>query len=298
MILIFLLTLTPFSADKIDILRENGESTIHLIGNVIIEDENTKITCFEAKLKETKDLVVLIRDVKIEDKNGEINANAAVYLFKEKKGYLSGDVVLLTGDKIISADSLHYDGMNEFVEMFSNVKIEDPKNNLVAYSEKGWYDLKKDHGYLVDNPHLEIFRENSEPFKISAKEFELIAPNNILYGFDSVIAVIDSITIYSDTFAYNLKTESGNLVRPIIVDRENELKGESGNFQLNNRNIESFTVENGWSRYYSNEGTKNIVSGSKISIIFTEGKASKILADGQPKGTLYLKGEEEEDVSD
>jgi hypothetical protein len=87
-------------------------------------------------------------------------------------------------------------------------------------------------------------------------------------------------------------------VRPIIVDRENELKGESGNFQLNNRNIESFTVENGWSRYYSNEGTKNIVSGSKISIIFTEGKASKILADGQPKGTLYLKGEEEEDVSD
>jgi lipopolysaccharide assembly outer membrane protein LptD (OstA) len=292
MIFIFLLAFTPFVADKVEIIRENGESTVHLLGNVIIEDEQTKITCTEARLNDTKGVVVLYSDVMIVDENGEIHANAATYYFREKKGYLSGDVVLLTKDETIRADSLHYDGVRGFVEMYSNVQIDEPKNNLVAYGQKGWYDLHKEQGYLVEAPHMEIFRENQPPLTISAREFDLIVPDNTLYGFDSVIAIIDSITIYSDTFEYNLKTEHGNLVRPTIVDRENELTGESGQFQLKNKNIESFSVEQGWSQYSTDEGSKNIVSGSKISIIFTEGKATKIFVEGKPQGNLYLKQEE------
>ena len=294
MLLIFLLAVTPFLADKVEIIKENGESIIHLAGNVAIEDENTKITCFEAKLNETKGLVVLIRNVKIEDKNGEINANFAIYHFREQKWYLNGDVLLLTENETISSDSLYYDGMNEFVEMYSNVKIEDPKNNLVAHSQRGWYDLKKDQGHLVENPELEIFRENKEPLKISAKEFQLITVNSTLHGFDSVVAIIDSITIFCDTFSYNLQTENGNLIKPIIIEKENELRGESGEFKLKNKNIESFSVEKGWSRYYTNEGSKNVIEGQKITIIFKDGKASKILVDGQPKGILSLKKEAEE----
>jgi lipopolysaccharide assembly outer membrane protein LptD (OstA) len=86
MIFIFLLAFTPFVADKVEIIRENGESTVHLLGNVIIEDEQTKITCTEARLNDTKGVVVLYFDVMIVDENGEIHANAATYYFREKKG--------------------------------------------------------------------------------------------------------------------------------------------------------------------------------------------------------------------
>ena len=85
MLLIFLLCLTPFSADKVEIIRENGKSIVHLLGNVVIEDENTRITCSEASLNQTENYVVLIQDVKIVDENGEIKSNFAVYYFKEKK---------------------------------------------------------------------------------------------------------------------------------------------------------------------------------------------------------------------
>jgi len=299
MVLVFLLALTPFVADRVEIIRENAESTVHLLGNVVIEDKQTIITCAEARLNDTKGVVMLYDDVKIVDENGEIHANAATYYFREKRGYLSGNVVLLTRDETIRADSLHYDGVNGFVEMFSNVQIDEPKNNLVAYGQKGWYDLHKEQGYLAEDPRMEIFRENRSPLTISAREFELIVPDNTLYGFDSVIAIIDSVTIYSDTFEYNLKTECGNLVKPVIADRENELAGESGRFQLKNKNIESFSVKQGWSRYFTDEGSKNVVSGSQISIIFTEGKASKIFVEGRPQGSLYLKQEgTEEDVED
>jgi lipopolysaccharide assembly outer membrane protein LptD (OstA) len=297
MIFFFLFALTPFVADKVEIIRENGESTVHLLGNVIIEDEQTRITCAEAMLNDTKGVVILYSDVIIVDENSEIHANAATYYFREKRGYLGGDVELLTKDETIRADSLHYDGIHGFVEMFSNIQIDEPKNNLVAYGQKGWYDLHKEQGYLTEDPRMEIFRDNQPPFTISAQEFELIVPDNTLYGYDSVIAFIDSITIYSDTFEYNLKTERGNLVRPIIVDRENELTGESGQFQLKNKNIESFSVEQGWSTYSTDEGSKNVVSGLKISIIFTEGKATKIFVEGRPQGSLYLKPEgTDEDV--
>lgn len=294
MLLIFLLSLTPFSANKVEIIKENGESIVHLIGDVVIEDENTRITCAEASLNETKNYVILADDVKIADKNGEIKSDFAVYYFKDRIGYLKSNVSLLTGDEIISSDSLYYNGMEELVQMFNNVKIEEKKNNLMAYGESGWYDLKKDEGYLVDNPKLEIIRENKEPIKFSAREFQLIINSSEFYGFDSVVAIIDSIIVHCDTFQYNLETENGNMVKPTMLEKNNELKGETGHFIMRNKNIEIFSVQKGRSEYYTEEGSKNIVEGKKISIIFQDGKASKIVVEGEPMGDLILKRKEED----
>lgn len=294
MFLVFLLCLTPFSADKVEIIRENGESIVHLLGNVVIEDENTRITCSEASLNQTENYVILVHDVKIVDKNGEIKSNFAVYYFKEKKGYLKDSVSLITADQIISSDSLYYRGFEELVEMFDNVKIEDEKNNLIAYGDRGWYDLKKDEGYLVGAPRLEIIRENKEPTDVRAREFQLINNSNTFYGFDSVVAIIDSITIYCDTFSYNLKTENGTMTKPVILEKNNELKGETGQFKMKNRNIESFNVQRGTSKYYTEEGSKNVVEGDSISIIFQDSKASRIIVEGEPRGVLSLKRKAED----
>ncbi len=294
MFLIFLLCVTPFSADKVDIIREGNESIVHLLGNVVIEDEKAKITCVEARLNEKKNYVVLVQDVKIIDKNGQVSADFALYYFKDKKGYLKGNVSLLKADQIISSDSLYYSGTEELVEMFDNVKIEDEENNLRAYSARGWYDLHDDEGYLVDDPLLEIIREDREPMKIRAQRFQLNNNINTFYGFDSVIAIIDSITVHCDTFSYDLKTERGTMIRPLIVESKNELKGETGQFEMENKDIESLSVQNGWSKYYTKEGSKNIVEGEKISVIFQDGKASRIIVDGKPKGVLRLKRKEED----
>jgi len=297
MFLLVLLCLTPFSADKVEIIKENGESVVYLVGNVVIEDEHTKITCTEARLNEAKNYVILVHDVKIIDKNGEINADYARYHFKDKKGYLKGNVLLLRADEIISADSLYYCGTEDLIEMFHNVQVEDKKNDLLAKGTHGWYDLKEDEGHLVDNSTLEIFREDKDPIKVSAREFQLKTNSNEFYGFDSVIVIIDSITVYCDTFLYNLKTESGFMVKPVILEKNNELKGKTGQFRMKDKNIKSFSVTEGSSTYYTKEGSKNVIEGSEIRIIFSEGKASKIEVHGQPKGVLSLK-RTVEDVND
>lgn len=267
---------------------------IHLLGNVKIEDMNLKIACREASLHEAENYVVLIDDVSIIDENGEIKAEFAVYYFDEKKGYLRDSVVLLTGSEIIRADSLYYNGVEGLVQMFGNVMIEDKKNNLMAYSEQGWYNLSEDQGYLVEGPRLEIVRENKEPMKVKAREFKLLADSNKFFGFDSVTAVVDSITVYCDTFSFDLKEDHGTMVNPVILEKNNELRGETGTFKMKDKEIESFSVHRGWSKYYTDEGSKNTVEGEEINIVFRDGKAIKIMVDGEPSGTLRLKGKEED----
>jgi lipopolysaccharide assembly outer membrane protein LptD (OstA) len=289
MLLIILLCVTPFTADRVEIINEQGVSIVHLLGNVTIEDEDIKITCSEASLHESEDYVVLVDDISIVDKSGEIKADFAVYHFNDKKGYLKDSVALLTGNEIITADSLFYDGVEELVQMFKDVTIEDKKNNLTAHGEEGWYNLRDDEGYLSKSPRLEIARENKDPMKVNAHEFRLLTNSNQFFGYDSVVAIIDSITVFCDTFLYNLKDDHGSMKNPFVVEKENELKGESGKFEMKNKEIETFSVHRGWSQYYTEEGSKNVVEGEEISIVFHDGKAIKIIVDGEPKGVLRLK---------
>ncbi len=295
--IVILFCITPFSADKVEIIKENGESVVHLSGNVVIEDEKAIITCAEAYLNETKNYVVLVQGVKIVDAHGQITTDFARYHFKDKKGYLKGNVSLQRTDQIISSDSLYYSGLEDHIEMFGNVKIDDHQNNLMAYGSRGWYNLQEDEGYLLDHPFLDIMRENREPISIHALSFKLNNSNNVFYGFDSVVALIDSITVHCDTFVYNLDAENGSMTRPIIVEGKNELKGEGGQFKMNNKSIESLHVQKGMSQYYTKEGSKNIIEGETIDIIFKDGKASHIIVEGKPKGVLHLK-QREDDVSD
>jgi hypothetical protein len=84
------------------------------------------------------------------------------------------------------------------------------------------------------------------------------------------------------------------MTRPVVLEKENELKGESGQFIMKNKEIESFSVQHGWSQYYTEEGSKNVVEGDAISIVFRDGKAIKIIVDGEPKGMLRLKRKAED----
>jgi len=292
--LLLLFHLTPFSADRVEIIKEDNESIVHLVGNVVFEDTVTRITCREAHLYESRNYVLLQGDVDISDKNGVIQSSSARYDFKERKGYLSGGVSLETkNDELIHSDSLYYDGVAGLIEFFGEIKLEDRKNDLIGYGNRGAYDLKNDEGYLLGEPRLEILREEKEPIKINAREFRLDSGDNLFQGIDSVVTIIDSITVYCDTMYYNLKEHSGRMVKPCVFEKKNELYGETGEFRMKSQKLDFFSVENGWSKYYTEEGTKNVVEGERIRILFKEDRASKIIVEGKPKGVLTLRAEED-----
>jgi hypothetical protein len=58
---------------------------------------------------------------------------------------------------------------------------------------------------------------------------------------------------------------------------------------MKNREIQLVSVTDGESIYYTEEGSKNIVEGESISILFEKGAATTIKVEGQPRGLLFLK---------
>lgn len=295
---LLLAALTPFRADKVEIVQEDSTRIVHLIGHVAIEQESTLITSAEAILNETAGYVRLFRDVTIKDATGDIAAQQATYYFKDKKAALSGTVELRTDTEVMSSDSLDYDGAAKQVLMHSNVKIVDSRNDMTAFGDRGWYDLDRDYGSLTGEPHLEVARASADsgaaprpPMTVAANTFMLYARDNMFWGYDSVTAVIDSITVDCDTFAYDLNRESGTMVRPLVTEKANELAGTHGSFQFRNKMIEYFSVQHGTSRYTTREGSKNYVEGEQITVFFQDGEADRVVAAGQPRGRLLLKSE-------
>jgi lipopolysaccharide export system protein LptA len=282
-------SLTPFSADKVEIIKENGMSIVHLIGNVVIEDEETRIECEDALLYEEEDYVILNQDVVITEKEGSISADRARYCFDDNKGYLGGSVRLVSGAQVICADSLFYDGAEEHVEMHRNVMIEDTENNMIGYGGMGWYDLHDEVGHLLEFPYLNLLREDKDPIYIKAMKFVLHTEEDMFYGYDSVCMLIDSVTLKCDTFTYDLVFDEGAVVNPDVFEKQNTLQGERGQFSMKGDQVEAFRVFNGTSEYHSEEGNINNVEGDTITIMFENGQAVQIVIEGNPQGVLRLK---------
>jgi hypothetical protein len=160
---------------------------------------------------------------------------------------------------------------------------------MIGYGGEGWYDLAGEKGSLVRQPRLEIMREGKSPMHIRAREFYLETRADKFCGFDSVTALIDSITVVCDTYAYDLKLEKGTLTNPLVTEKNNELIGADGEFALKDKNIDYFQVNKGKADYFTKEGSHNIVEGQSITIFFRDGRAARIVVEGDPKGHLRLK---------
>jgi lipopolysaccharide export system protein LptA len=288
MLVVLLIALTPFRADRIQIYKEEDESIVHLIGNVFIEGEETKITCTEARINEARGWVKLFDEIKLSGRNGEVSAKNAIYYFNEDCGYLSNSVSIVTDNERMFSDSLYYDGKRDSVEMYGHVVIEDDRNHMTVSGDRGWYNLAMDEGILAGNPELRIIRDDKPPIIVYAGAFRLMTNDNLFMGYDSVQAVIDSINVFCDTFSYDLKAETGDMIMPIIREKNNELKGITGKFRLKDKEMDLLSVMDGQSVYYTDEGSENMVKGHNIEITFSQGKATTIRIEGRPRGILNL----------
>jgi hypothetical protein len=64
---------------------------------------------------------------------------------------------------------------------------------------------------------------------------------------------------------------------------------------MKDNDIETLSVYSAWSVYFTKDGTKNIVEGERITIVFEEGQANRIIVTGEPRGVVHMH-ESNEDV--
>ncbi len=284
-----LLTLSPFSADKVEIIRHEEGNIIRLLGDVIIDASTAKIFCQEATIYEFKDLAVLHGAVRIIDTSSTIEADTAYHYLSDERSLLKGNVILKKAARTIYADSLVYFGRRDYTQAFGQVKFTDSTQKLTARGDHGTYDLRQGRGYLEGSPRALIERENKSPIEVNSRIFEFIEKSNSIIAYDSVKVTIDSTFIEGDSLRYFLDKKEGLITNLTISEQRNNIIGDSGRFTLGDDRLEEFKIRNGHGVYLTKEGTKNEVDGGLIVFQFKDGRIYAIEVSDKPKGILYLR---------
>ena len=177
-----------------------GNEARELIGNVILQHENTVLYC---------DSAYLYADNKNVDAFSNININVgdSVNIFGKLLHYNSetkiadihDSVIMVDGLLILTTDSLTYDLKNKTAFYQTGAEIQDNKNQLTSI----W-------GFYYTNKKQFLFR-------------------------DSVVLVNPDYTIYTDTLKYNSRNEVAIFTGPTnIVSKENHIYSEDGWYDTKN----------------------------------------------------------------
>lgn len=288
-LILWLIVISPFSADKVEIINEGNEQIVKLLGNVIIEEKDAKITCYEAVIYEGKDLAVLNGKVKIADTTGTIEADTAYHYLKELRSILKGNVVLKNKAREIYADSLVYTKKNELAQAYGRVRFVDTAQKFNALGKLGTYDLRRGKGRLEGTPQAFVQREGKSPIEINSKYLEFDERLSAIIARDSVKVQIDSLYVTGDTLTYYVNSKTGLITNLNIVERTNTMSGLSGRFTLRDSKLDEFEVSTGQGVYHTEEGTKNEITGGRITFKFKDGKTTAIEVVDSPEGLLFLK---------
>ncbi len=285
----FLIWVSPFTADKVEIINLPGERVVKLAGNVIIDATPARIFCSEARVYEDRDLAILTGRVKIIDTASSVEADTAYHYLKGERSILKGNVTLFSGSRSIYAESLIYDRVKKFVQAFDSVKFVDTMQKFTSLGNRGSYDLKMGIGRLEDQPCAWIERKDKSPIYVWSRVFEYNAKKNWIVAYDSVRIVIDSIEVSGDSLRYEIDKKIGLIEKIRLTEANNSITGGSGRFALADENLSEFDVNQGQGVYITREGVKNEISGGLMRFKFNNGKAVAIEVYDRPRALLYLK---------
>ena len=288
-LLLFAVALSPFTADKVEIINAPEGNVVRLVGSVVIHAQTATITCQEATIYEARNLAVLSGAVKIVDSNSTVEADTAYHYLQGSMSLLKRNVSLHSKARSIFADSLVYDRGKEQADAFGNVKMVDTVQKFTALSRLGTYDLKRGIGRMTGQPRALLDRPEKPPIEVASKILEYQERKNMIHANDSVVVRIDSMLITGDTLTYDVSAKAGWISNIVMTERENRVTGNTGRFELVDGQLDEFEVLSGQGTYLTGEGTQNDITGSSILFRFSAGRATGIVVTGKPKGYLYLR---------
>ncbi len=288
-VLLFMVTMSPFTADKVEIINGPDGSVVRLVGEVAIQTPTAKITCQEATIYEARNLAVLSGTVKIVDSNSTVEADTAYHYLQGSMSVLKRNVALHRQARSIFADSLVYDRGREQADAFGNVRMVDTVQKFAASSSIGTYDLRRGIGVMRGQPRALVDRAEKPPIEVTSKTLEYQERTNMMFARDSVAVRIDSMLITGDTLRYDINAKEGWISNIVMTEQENRVTGDAGRFELVDDQLSEFEVRSGQGTYLTREGSQNDIAGGSMLFRFSGGRATEIVVTGAPKGYLHLR---------
>ena len=275
-------------ADRLQGGQQGEERFDRLLGNVVMEQNNTMIYCDSAHLFKKRNFVEAFGHVRItEGDSVTITSRKLEYDGNTKKAKLRTDVVFTKlATATLYTDYLDYERTQNMASYFNGGKLVDSINVLT--SRKGYYDVTSNmasfkHNVKVDNPEY-IMTADSLQYNSRTKIIYFRTPTTVVNKKDS------STIVYENGF---YQTTTKQSVLDIASAETQEYKLDAENYKLDDirkrylfrKNVvmtykkENLVIYGQAADYYRDKGISKVYNNAYLAKVAEGGDTLFISAD-------------------
>ncbi len=282
--------------------RENevsGTDEFFLSGNVVAEEDSTRITGERGKYDRSTDLATVAGSVLIIDGDTEITCEEAEYDRNNQLINLRGIVEIRQPGSRLNADRMVYHRETGFAEAWGHVELEDYDNQTLLRGEHGSYDRESGEAMMDRNPSL--FRaEAGDSIRLTAalmrqfgRDSMSVAVGDVRYLRGATEALCDSAIYFRDEDRLQLFGE------PRMIRSGSVLSGDSLDLHFVDGDVDRMRVA-GDARFQGERADARVfpdlrseITGDRFDIDFVDGDIREVAVQGNPR-SLYIPDVEEE----
>jgi lipopolysaccharide assembly outer membrane protein LptD (OstA) len=232
------------------------------------------------------DIVNLIGNVHFAHENANLYSHTATWY--RRQGFIQFvDSVLVTDDsRRISARSMTYFRLDKKVTAQDDVILEDAKQGVILFCQKADYFRgtkqfnASGHPLLIMNP-----QDDSSRMQITALHLEYSAQDAQGEAYDSVVITRVDMTAMGQQANFYKNPESAVLTgNPEIIQKENQLTGDTISIFTDNRRIQRLLIERNARAVYTaqpdtllKEYTTAELTGKELEAYFTNDKIDQVV---------------------
>lgn len=213
-------------------------------------------------------------------KTTHIYTTNGYYNSQDKQSYLLDRSILQDVDKVLTGDSLHYDGITKDAKAYGRVEYEDRANlnrfygNYGLYNDSTGYAEAADSALCVDYSQKDTMFAHADTFKVFAYNLDTDSAFRVVHAYNHVRAYRVDIQAVCDSMVFNSKDSCATMYKdPIVWQQGDQVLGELIKAWVNDSTIDSvhvvsqaLMVERLDSMHY------NQISGDEIHSYFRDGK--------------------------
>lgn len=287
-VLLFLLNLANFQADKMEILATEEGRVSLFKGNVTITEGDTKITAQNAAFYQTKGLALVYDSVTIQTLKAKLTADSARYLLEAAKTVLKGKPKVFHETQVVETDSLVFDHQTGKAYTDQTVVITDTTRNLTIQGKKAEYDLREEVAHLYSEPVLTIKR--GSVITVKGERMDLFLRDGLAQTVGDAILTSAKTVLQCESLVYYYNENFGlALGSPVITEGENSVSGDTVRFYTKDERLSRVEIKNNSKgEYLTEDGDRVEVQGMRITIFFDDETKVKGLEVVRPTlGNLY-----------
>ncbi len=272
-----------------------GEVAV-LRDSVVIVDGDTRIGADAARLNDRIGRAMLWGDVRIENRDGLVEADSVLYLFNERRAELYGVVRVRRDSLDILAPWLEYRAGDRMVRADRGLRLKEAGRGFQISGARGSYRLESGIGEVDSAPVL-AWPDAGDSARLTARRLRWNEQGSRADAAGQVRLVSGDAELACDSVVFFVGPDSGLAFgNPRVRDQRGDASGDSLHLWVTDGALRQVDIRgNARGDYRTTDAERILVAGAVIRLVFAAGAMERIEVERLTLGQLVRGGGSQSD---